>query len=153
MPNGKTHKKISTVAGAGLGIYMARGCPTDTALVRISACLAGTVAGGALPDLIEPGVSSWHRQTAHSVAVGCGLAWMGLNPSADIRGAVNEWRQSALQARELRLSLPDNHPDWFGLWLKEMGFEALAALVPALALGYVLHLAADATTPRGLPMI
>lgn len=62
-------------------------------------------------------------------------------------------RIPARQLREQRLPLAQNHPDRSGLWLNEMGIHALMSLLAGLLLGYVLHLAADATTPRGLPVI
>lgn len=153
MPDSRTHRAISTAGGFGLGLYMARNRPADVACARISGAVLGAVVGGALPDVIEPGLHSWHRKTAHSVAVGGGLAWLGLDPPGEFRSVIDQWDEGARLLRERRQALPLDHPDRCGLWLKEMGTHVLISLLGGLLLGYVLHLAADATTPRGLPLV
>lgn len=153
MPDRHNHRWISSVGGLGVGLYLSRDCPAEVAVVRIGAALLGTRVGGALPDIIEPGSHSWHRKTAHSMAVEGTLTWMGMNPPSDVQGAVDHWEETARQLREQRSSLPANDSRRMGLWFKEMGLHAMIALLAGLILGYVLHLAADATTPRGLPII
>lgn len=153
MPNGKTHKAISTVGGLGLGLQMSAGMPGDVLVVRTAATTIGAVMGGALPDILEPGIHSWHRKAAHSAAVGGGLTWLGLSSASGFQDLKHEWESKAFQLREARLALPQGYPDRSTLWLQEMGLHALVGLLTGLLFGYVLHLAADATTPRSLPLV
>jgi hypothetical protein len=149
MPCCKTHQRISTIAGAGLGFYLARECPLDAAAVRIAAAIFATRIGGALPDIIEPANSSWHRGTAHSLAVGGGLTWAALQ---HLPRAIAGLDEAARQLRRERLALVPGDPNGSSMLLEEMALHAVTAVVAGLVLGYVLHLAADGCTSRGLPL-
>jgi len=153
MPNATTHRAHSTVAGAAVGLYLARDQAPDGALARLLVAVVAAQFGGALPDILEPGLHSWHRQTAHSLAAGGGLTWLGLAPTGGLREKLGQWDLSARQLRGRRLALPPEHADRPKLWLQELAYHALIAGSYGLAVGYVTHLAADAGTPRGLPLL
>ena len=153
MPNRKVHRDISVVAGVGVGLYAAHGEPIDVVLASVLGGVCGACVGGALPDGLEPGTNSWHRKTFHSVAAGGAVSWLALNAASDFRGLQATLRSSAAALREQRMALPPEHPERLELWAREMGSRATMAALAGLAAGYLLHLVADSTTPRGLPLI
>ena len=111
--------------------------PMDVVL-RVTAAYFGGKIGAKVPDWLEPAVSSWHRSTAHSLTAGATIFEI-------TRRKIDAWeahcRTKQAEAREA-----GNESDvWF--WAAASGFG------PAIATGYISHLALDAQTPRGIPWI
>ena len=74
-PDGKTHEYVGITAGAGYTAFQAKEQSAANSLVEVLAGGLGGWAGGKLPDVFEPAVSSWHRGFAHSATVGPATAF------------------------------------------------------------------------------
>jgi hypothetical protein len=115
-------------------------------------------------DFLEPGISSWHRGTAHSCAAGAAILSLG----EVLAGVETYCRQQAERKAEERKTLqttPDpEQPNLFiaapnssltQLWLSicELFWRALAGFANGLAAGYISHLVLDAGTARSIPLL
>lgn len=105
----------------------------DVVVVAAGGALGGRL-GSALPDIIEPATSPHHRSTGHSLAVGGLVAGKGVP-------AVATWK------RDLMRTSPPN--DQAARMLRLFA----GAMAVGAPVGYVSHLALDATTPKGLPLL
>src|SRR5258708_140013 len=70
MADGKTHKAIGMTSGAIFAAYKAKNQTPENFIIEAIGGALGGYAGGILPDYLEPAISSWHRDIAHSVAAG-----------------------------------------------------------------------------------
>jgi len=172
MPNRPAHLALGTGAGAlaaGASVafrYKRRPEAPRRLLHDIAQVGGGALAGryaGALPDIIEPAIHPNHRGFGHSAVVGGGVA------SLSFVERLREWedgcRDRAEGFRGRRLEechafQQSNGGDacrhflraaWF--FLCEMFWAALAGVPVGAAAGYVSHIVADATTPKGVPMV
>jgi hypothetical protein len=154
MPDNATHQRAADLAGLGIGLYSASELEGWPALCRILGCVVDAKLAAALPDLLEPAISSWHRGSLHSYgALASGVTVAG-RPPAWARDWIAAREQAADRARRERESLQTDHPDRAGLWLAEMAEHfAIGVLVGAPPGGYVSHLLLDAGSPRGLPLL
>jgi len=153
MPRKREHVAVATLAGIGTALLSGRNLTGEAFFANGIGCVLAAQFGGVLPDLLEPGVHSWHRKRFHSYTAlgvtGAGSAW---KPSA-IQGFIDGLRAQADQHRLRRMALPQEHPDRSGLWLSEMFCHVLAGMIYGLPVGYASHLILDARTPRCLPII
>lgn len=148
MANGKTHKWIGIAPGGGVAAFRARREPLPDQLVEAVGGVIGGYFGGKMPDILEPAIHSWHRDTCHSWTVG-GVIATGVP-------ALERWekdcreRAADFRRRRLAAGVP---PLTASYWLAEWFWSLAAGFVAGFEAGYVSHLALDASTPRGLPLL
>jgi membrane-bound metal-dependent hydrolase YbcI (DUF457 family) len=147
MPNYITHARAGVAAGGIAAAYRARALPTDQLVAETIGGLIGGWIGGALPDVLEPATSPNHRKLAHSAVTGGALCFARLA----------EWqadcRASAEAANErLRVCQPGSGEHSRAQW-EVLFWRLLAGALVGVVAGYASHLALDAGTPRGLPLL
>lgn len=149
--NGKDHAIIGKAAGTVMALARADQNDTfwDLVLRAVGGYVGGNV-GQVLPDFLEPAIHSFHRDVAHSIAFGVGVVEL-------TRRLIEAWemycRTQAAAARERRNVEDATDGDRFGSFAEETFWKMAIGFAPGVAAGYVSHLAADATTPRGIPML
>jgi membrane-bound metal-dependent hydrolase YbcI (DUF457 family) len=147
MPNRSTHALVGALAGGTVAASRVTGEATVEFAAETVGGLIGGWAGGVLPDLLEPATSPHHRQTAHSM-VAAGALTMA---------KVAEWqaacRSASAAARERASVLPLGCQERNDAELAAVLWRLLAGILVGLVVGYGSHLALDACTPRGLPLI
>jgi len=158
MSDRKTHVVVGVTAGIGYAAYQAKEQNAPNCLVEIAGGGVGGYLGGLLPDLLEPGISSWHRGTMHSWSTGASIV--------SLRDRLMEWEKFCREKAEKCKAIPmvpikpftlvpapvDPISDLFAK-LAEFFWRFLAGLANGLAAGYVSHLTLDAFTPRSLPLL
>src|SRR5262249_41168020 len=122
---------------------------TPTYLLKVIMGGVGGYLGSGLPDRLDPPINSHHRDIAHSwvVAIGgvkAGPGW--LNEFERFCSERTAERQRLL-ATEFDAQVRNRHI--IALWL----WTLLPSFIRGMAIGYLSHLALDAATPRGLPLI
>lgn len=149
--DGKTHRKIGTAAGALVGITAAS--DADDIWQKFLALIGGAIGGnlGArMPDWIEPAVHSHHRNIAHSVTAGTSIV-------AYAAKKTRAWeRQCRERAAYFAERLENPHLDFFDrikYGLAELFWRIAVGFARGLGAGYLSHLALDARTPRGIPLL
>lgn len=147
MPNRSTHAMLGALTGGAIAAALAGSAPTREFAAETIGGLIGGWAGGLLPDVIEPATSPHHRQLAHSLAAAGGLTMT----------KVAEWqascRSAATEALQRAGSLPVGCADRNNTELAAILWRLAAGLIVGVVVGYGSHLALDACTPRGLPII
>jgi membrane-bound metal-dependent hydrolase YbcI (DUF457 family) len=149
MANRKQHAILG--ATVGVGGYALYSCMKKEKLSwpeLLGAGLSGVV-GAFLPDIIEPATSPNHRSFFHSVTfmgVAGPLVWSRVWHIRDEQVRIAE-------ECELRANAMWDGPEKTSWKLKALLHRFLAGVLPGLILGYASHLAADATTPKGLPFL
>ena len=158
MANRKTHIAVGVTAGIGYAAYQAKEQTSPNRLAEIVGGALGGYFGGLLPDILEPGTSSWHRATMHSYSAGASIL--------SLRDRLLEWekfcREEAGNSKAITM-IPidrgtfapapvDPMAELFAK-LAELFWRFLAGLANGLAAGYVSHLALDALTPCSLPLL
>src|SRR4029077_15964815 len=153
MSNRKTHLAAGAVVGVGVGVYTARNVDGWPALARILGAVLGSVAGAALPDVVEPALHSWHRRSFHSWGALAGTAGVTLGPPVAARRWIADREAAAGGCRVQRAALPLDDTERAGLWRAHVFEHFLIAAALGLPAGYASHLMLDAVSPRGLPPI
>ena len=147
MPRRRTHTVVGTALGGAAGLLTASGLPEEQRAIHVAFAAFGGFIGGQLPDVIEPALSPNHRGAFHSVgALGLtGLAWL-----ADWQGDCHA-RANGCDARAgaAHLTEAQKSDERF----KAFWWRALAGFSVGIIAGYASHLALDATSPRGLPLL
>jgi LexA-binding, inner membrane-associated putative hydrolase len=156
MSDGKTHKLVGEGFGAGVAGFRAKQQRNHHYVVEVVGGALGGYVGGQLPDILEPAISSWHRDIAHSCTAGGGILALG-NALAAIESACRE------NAQKCRALLMEQQDDAFVLvpadlisrllFLFELFWRLAAGFVNGLAAGYLSHLALDAMSPRSIPLL
>jgi len=108
--------------------------PSDRIAFAAGAATGGLI-GARLPDIFDPPCTPNHRQVAHAVAP---VGFLAVKTWA---GAV-EFVESTLAEGDLEINPVTRFTRFF-----------VAGLVKGAALGYLSHLALDACTPCGLPLL
>ena len=141
MPNRRTHCFVGGAAGLAVGLMSDhRSLAESEQVARAIGALIGGVAGGAMPDILEPADNPNHRAFAHSVLVGGGLAALGIKLSGNLRGAAR------LENVPLVHGLPTNAAGC------AMILHFLSGVILGMAVGYASHIVLDALTPKGVPL-
>jgi LexA-binding, inner membrane-associated putative hydrolase len=159
MPCCKTHQWVGALAGGLDACYQAQGKPnSDAVLEAIGGALGGCLAG-ILPDVLEPAVSSWHRDVSHSVTVGGSV----LALRATLAKLAQQCRDNAQNCRAAQMNavpganafvpVPASPINQLLLSLAELFWRLLAGFLNGLSAGYASHLLLDACTPRGIPLV
>ncbi len=152
MPDGRTHKLVGLTAGIGYAGFQAKDQTAENWLVEVTGGAFGGYLGGLLPDVLEPAISSRHRDVAHSVAIGGTIV--------SLRGKLatleSSCREKAEKCKAIRLAQGTSAADplsHFILSICEMFWRLLAGVLNGLVAGYVSHLALDATIgQRSIPL-
>ncbi len=147
MPNRSTHAVIGGLAGGTIAAARARKEPMPEFMAEAIGGVIGRWAGGVLHDVLEPATSPDHRQLAHSLVAASGLTI----------ARVTEWqascRSAAAAAAQRATSLPMGCAERSNAELAAILWRLAAGVTVGLVVGYGSHLALDACTPRGLPLI
>jgi hypothetical protein len=157
MSDGKTHKLVGAGTGAVVASFRAKSQQDHNWFAEVVGGALGGYIGGQLPDVLEPAVSSWHRDIAHSCTVGGAILAMG-----DALGAfAATCRENAEKCRALQMEqqgdtfvfAPADSVSQLLLCVFEFLWRVGAGFAHGLAAGYLSHLALDAVTPRSIPLL
>lgn len=157
MPDGGTHQFVGVLAGGGYAAYRARGQQPADLWPEALGGIVGGLLGGSLPDSIEPATSSWHRDVAHSWAVGGGILALG----GMLATFESTCRERAAERQAIAVTVRNNvlvpalvdSPAPLAFSFSGFLCQFLAGFVNGLVAGYLSHLALDATTPRSIPFL
>ena len=147
MANRLKHHMWGVGAGIGAGLLLA---PQEDALGFIAELLGsaiGGAVGGQVPDVLEPALSPNHQAVAHG-----GLAVVGLAYAARAGWAAN-CRKQATACRERAALFGRTLEEQQADRVEELLWRLVAGLIIGFIGGYASHLALDAGTPRGLPLL
>jgi hypothetical protein len=89
MSDGKTHRLVGAGTGAVVAGFRAKQQKDHHWWAEVAGGALGGYVGGQLPDLLEPAISSWHRDVAHSCTAGGAIIAMG-NALAAFEAACRE---------------------------------------------------------------
>lgn len=157
MPDSKTHKLVGASSGAVYAAYRAKEQSVPNWWTEVAGGALGGYVGGLLPDVLEPAISSWHRDVAHSCAAGGGIVALR-NALAAIEVAC---RENAEKCRAIPMAplggifvpVAVDPISQFLSTLFEFLWRLAAGFVNGVAAGYISHLALDAATPRSIPLL
>lgn len=151
MSSGKIHRVVGGVAGGVAAGVRAHRDPNGRLLIEALAGMLGGSHGGMLPDVLEPAIHSHHRQVMHSWTLLGGTALGVVRNAAALEAYIQSWTAKIGELEELA---PQAAPfEAFLIRLGAVGLHAAIGYVTGLAAGYASHLALDALTPRGLPLL
>jgi hypothetical protein len=147
MPKRRAHAWAGATAGGGAPFLRSRGeAGAHQVLETLAGCGGGWL-GGLLPDVLEPALSPCHRDSAHSYTALAGVA----------SATLETWRRSCRERAEsyrVRCANPALDPATRMLCeCLELFWRVAAGFLTGLQAGYVSHLALDALTPSGLPIV
>jgi hypothetical protein len=150
MPLGPTHRTAGGLSGLCAAAVRASSRPNEAVVLEsIGGCLGG-IAGGSLPDILEPATWPGHRSFCHSLlAGGIGLA-VAMN-------TVAQWESFCREHAELaRAKMRSDAPtSWDRLlhWIQWILWQIATGLLVGLLAGYSSHLVLDFATPACLPLV
>jgi membrane-bound metal-dependent hydrolase YbcI (DUF457 family) len=155
--DGKTHRLVGAGTGAVVAGFRAKQQKDHHWWAEVAGGALGGYVGGQLPDLLEPAISPWHRDVAHSCTAGGAIIAMG-NALAAFEAAC---RENAEKCRALPMEqqgdvfvfIPADPISRLLLSLFELLWRLAAGFANGLAAGYLSHLALDAVTPRSIPIL
>ena len=139
MPNRHEHRVIALLGQAPFELCRGHRLTSADRLADSIGAFMGAVFGADLPDRLEPADSPHHRQAAHGIIPAIGAVILA---GSMYRGFVQDLYDQA----EATPADSDTHEA-----LRLLRFMA-AGFVRAAPNGYLSHLVADSTTPRGLPL-
>jgi membrane-bound metal-dependent hydrolase YbcI (DUF457 family) len=149
MSDGRTHRAIGTLAGGGYALAKAQQQrPENILLEVIGGLLAGNL-GARLPDSLDPPLHPGHRSVSHGILP---VATAGVGAVRSLDGWQARLRAEANRRASLRATAATPLQRlWQALLeiLCRLGAGALAGLLG----GYGSHIALDAFTPAGLPLL
>lgn len=149
MPNGKIHKVVGTAVGCGAAYFRAsEQSPRSRTIETLGGMLAG-YAGGAAPDILNPAFSPHHRSWAHAI-LPAGVT--GTYVVQKVDGWQGELRDRADMHAAASFSAASREERACHAMMEVFCLLAAGAVV-GFAAGYLSHLAMDATTPMGLPLV
>jgi hypothetical protein len=149
MPNARIHKVTGSAVGAVYALVQAKGQPGGHVLVETLGGAAGGALGGLVPDRFDPPLWPGHRSVGHGIVP---VAVVG----DAVRRRVEEWQQSlrAQADQQAQAAASAAEPlDRLLHGLLELLLRFLAGAVAGFAAGYVSHVALDAFSPAGLPLL
>ena len=149
MANRRTHAVMGSLAGGGVAAFLAREQGFSRLLVEAAGGACAGMLAAALPDVIDPPTSFRHRGIGHGVAsaAAAAVALAGRLPPIQQRlrleaegHAIARMQASSPRART-------------GHLIAELLGRCLAGAAVGAPAGYASHLALDARTPMGLPIL
>lgn len=135
MPRRDAHDLLGVLAGVGVTYASARLNGRDPSPFELMGGGLSGALGARLPDTFEPAIHPHHRQFAHSVTF------------ASATGATVGRAGLRIQEKLAQAAQVADEP-WKGALL-----SFLAGLSAGATPGYISHLVADATTPKGIPLL
>lgn len=149
MPNRNVHIAIGAGAGLSASAYYSKDRPAFERFVELLAGIIAGVGAARLPDILDPPTTPNHRGRAHGVVQSATVfSWLTSN--------IPDWQdQLRSKAKELARSAEetDSLLDAVLLLIGRILLLAASGAIPGFVAGYVSHLAADATTPKSLPLV
>ena len=149
MPGYEEHKMVGGFVGGATALVFALEQPP---LLALAETLGGIVAGRLVanwPDVLEPAVSSHHRDAAHAVGPVLLAGKIAFQNVASLQSLLRTQAQDCFEAAA-------NSSDGL-LQLLNIGIGLLlhcgAGAVPAIPASYASHVVLDAGTPRGVPFL
>jgi hypothetical protein len=157
MSDGKTHRLVGAGTGAVFAGFRAKEQKDHHWLAEVAGGALGGYVGGLLPDVLEPAISSWHRDVAHSYTAGGGIVAMRDALAAFVAAC----RENAEKCRAIPMEqqgdvfvfVPVDPISRLLLDVFELLWRLAAGFANGLAAGYLSHLALDAVTPRSIPLL
>lgn len=149
MPCYKEHKTAASIVGGVTALAFATEQPPLQMLAEVAGGVFMGGHAGTWADQIEPGISSYHRQEAHALVPSLFGAQLVFQNVASFQGSL---RQAATGCFEIAQSTTNPFQAVINL-LVGFGLHFVAGAAPAIATGYLSHVALDACTPRGVPLI
>lgn len=147
MPNRTVHMATSSFVGTITALRMSESQPSDHRLHEVVGGFLGGLAGGRLPDVIEPPLHPNHRGFAHSVTATAAV----LKAGQEYLESSQQWLRDRADSLELRAaSLPANSLAAALLKLIASMCRIAAGFLAGLAAGYLTHVVLDAFTPRSV---
>lgn len=150
MADGITHRNVGQITGAGFALYRARHQDPLAAAFEALGGWYGGRHGARIHDVLEPATTPNHRGACHSIAANGAVIALGKDAldalHADLRSWADEQAQHAL-APEM---------PWYEALLRLVGAAGAHMLVGytnGVAAGAVSHLALDAPTAAGIPLL
>jgi len=164
MANRKTHKRVGRIAGGVYAAHRAKGqSAVNCAAEEVGGVFGGDV-GAKIADVVEPGISSWHRGPAHSCATAAAILSLG-DTLAKIEAFCRQQAEQKAAARmtlqmipdlaqpKLLVPAPNTGLAQIFLTIAEFFWRILAGFANGMAAGYLSHLVLDAGTPRSIPLL
>lgn len=149
MANRPYHDGFGALAGSVTAAYCARSESSENLLIECAGGALFGMLGSRLPDVFDPPTHPNHRSLGHG-ALQCtsAITWAGTHvPEV----------QATLRAEAARLAeagaRSNSDLERCAYLMAELGLRILSGAVPGALAGYASHLALDATTPKGLPLI
>ena len=149
MSDGRTHRAIGTLAGGGYALAKAQQQRPEHLLLEVVGGLVAGNLGARLPDVFDPPTHPGHRSLAHGMAP---IAAVGTAAVRRLDGAQARLRAEADRRAALRSSASTPLQRLWQAFLEllcRLGAGALAGLLG----GYGSHVALDALTRAGLPLL
>ena len=148
MPNRTTHVVIAAMfSGAVSNRYSTQIPDLQGRIVYQSAFVMGGIIGGILPDRLDPPTNPRHRGIAHSFLTGIltvsfGISWL-------------KWFDPHLKATAIKFREEWEHSQHQNIaaFLQYICVLFVSGITAGVMAGYLSHLALDANTPAGLPLI
>ena len=149
MPGRRVHTVVGAMTGGTVAALRARELGGAEFLAEMIGGVIGGGIGGRFPDWLEPASTPNHRGACHGAVAGGLIATVGLARFSEYQA---DCRQRAADAtRRAASHLPGCPVRQRAEW-EAMAWRFGAGLLMGVAVGYLSHLALDATTPKGLPL-
>ena len=145
----RKHRVVGVLAGGGIALGTRSAENGLELLIEMLAGMSGGALGAKFPDWAEPAVSSWHRGPVHSVTAASTTAVAATNGIAQLNQTVQQRITGLRLAKQQARTLEEQQQ----YTLEILFWLALVAFCKGAAVGYLSHVAMDATTPRGIPLL
>jgi membrane-bound metal-dependent hydrolase YbcI (DUF457 family) len=149
MANFKEHQTIGGLVGVGAALVCAQGQPPLLALAEIC---GGWIAGqhaGTWADAAEPATSSHHRKFCHALAPTAYATTLFFQQVDSLQTSLRSQAQACFQ---LAATTNDGLQQFVNV-AAGLLLHAAAGAVPAVPASYISHIALDASSPRGVPLL
>lgn len=147
MPNRDTHIVFGALGALFYELCNDNGLQGSDKHAHNLGLLLGGAFGGMLPDIFDPATSPNHRQFAHGVLPAAAIRALAKQAYHEAYAELLAWAQSApLPSSGVAGTIGTS-----GLH-RDLRF-IIAGFFLGVPRGYISHLALDAFTPRGLPML
>lgn len=149
MPGYQHHRTTGGFVGGTTALICAQNQPP---LLALAETVGGFVAGqyaGTWADALEPATSSYHRDFCHALAP---TAYAATFVFKQVESIQTYFRTQAYECFQLAASTEDGLQQFLNI-VAGLLLHGAAGAVPAIAASYISHIALDAASPRGVPLI
>jgi hypothetical protein len=148
--NGPAHRAFALPVGMAASAYKAHHQPLPHWIAEtILGGPLGALLGASFPDVIEPATTPNHRGPAHAVVPMGAIGFALWNLADDWQ----DWLRAKADEFNYRAALATDGFWKFLFQTAELLLRIVAGAIASFIGGYASHLALDATTPRGLPLL